>query len=356
MNLTRKITLAASFAVYLTFAPSASALADQKVYIPLGGEDEISIVDPHKDQVISKISNLPAIHGLAGTPDGQFLVAGSFQEGEIGSQMKVKPQGMSEDDHASHHSSAPEQTAGSMDSLVSTVSIIRTTDNSIVRRIDVPGAVHHVAVSPDGRFSAVTRPKDNAVTIIDMRSYEVVANIETGGLPNYVSFRPDGSSLFVSNADDDTVSSFQTGSWKLNWTIKAGESPEHLVVSNDGATLYVNNVADGTVSFVSTETGQLIKTIAVGSPLHGIDLSDDGKILFVADQGNDRLVGIDVDNGKISNVLEVAEPYHLTAIHGTGKLYLSSVTEPKIWVIDQSTMEIIGEIQINGKGHQMVLG
>ena len=48
-------------------------------------------------------------------------------------------------------------------------------------------------------------------------------------------------------------------------------------------------------------------------------------------------------------------PYHLTTVGGTGKLYVSSAEEPKIWVVDQQSLRTLGEIPIRGVGHQMAV-
>ncbi len=48
------------------------------------------------------------------------------------------------------------------------------------------------------------------------------------------------------------------------------------------------------------------------------------------------------------------QPYHLAAIRGTGKLYVSSAADGKIRIVDQTTLAVVGEIPIGGKGHQMV--
>jgi DNA-binding beta-propeller fold protein YncE len=132
-----------------------------------------------------------------------------------------------------------------------------------------------------------------------------------------------------------------------------GESPEHVVLSADGKTLFVNNVDDGTVSVVALERGEVAKTIPVGSVLHGIDLSEDGKTLFVTAMADDKLVAIDVASGAVRAVGLSPSPYHVAALRGSSKLYISSADEPKMWVLDQDTLAVVGEIEIGGKGHQM---
>jgi len=123
-----------------------AALAEPLVYVPLGGEGKIVVVDAAKDEIVDTISGVTAVHGLARTPDGQFLIAGSFDEREASGEALAKPLGISEDEHAAHHGGSA-AVAGKAQSVVSTLSVISTADGAVVRRIDVPGAVHHVAVS-----------------------------------------------------------------------------------------------------------------------------------------------------------------------------------------------------------------
>ncbi|MBZ0217684.1 MAG: beta-propeller fold lactonase family protein [Fimbriimonadaceae bacterium] len=355
MNKMQNILLTLMSMAAMLLASVISSLADGKVYIPLGSAHKIAVIDSSEDKVVATIKDIAAVHGLAGTPDGKFLIAGSYQEREATAGMPDGPASVSEDDHAAHHGAQPANANRPRD-VISTVSIINLADNEVVRRVDVPGAVHHVAASPDGRFAAVTRPGGGGISVIDLNSYEVIASIQTGSEPNYLVFSPDSNAIYVSNAGDDTVTALDTGNWKVEWTADVGESPEHIVLSADGKTLFVNNVSDGNVSVVSVQTRKTMRTLEVGAPLHGIDISDDGTTLFVADQGNDRLVSISVADGTVSQELKISDPYHLAAVKGTGKLYLSSVSEPKIWVIDQSSLAIVGEIEIGGKGHQMVQG
>jgi len=347
---------AAAWAGLMTLAAGMqTAFAAPLIYVPLGSKGKIVVVDAAKDEVVDKIDGVAAVHGLAGTPDGQFLVAGSFEEREPGSEEVVKPAGVSEDEHAAHHTGT--DTASAEDgSVVSTVSIIRAADGTLIRRIDVPGAVHHVAVSPDSRFAVVTHPNEGSISAIDLTTYQVIATVSTGALTNYAAFGPDGKWLYVSNAGNDTVSGLDTSQWSVEWTLDVGVSPEHVVLSKDGANLYVNNVDDGTVSVVDVKDRRVARTIPIGTDLHGIDLSDDGNTLFVAARGDDKLIAVDLRTGGDRRVSLTPMPYHLSAIRGTGKLYVSSADEPKIWVVDQAGLKVLAEILIGGKGHQIVQG
>jgi YVTN family beta-propeller protein len=334
-------------------AVAMPATAGGMVFIPLGDANEVFAIDTLRDRVVGRIGGLPAVHGLAQTPDGRFLIAGSYEEHAAGESLPEKPAGVSAEAHAMHHAGAPAK-SGAPTAMLSTLSIVRIADGTVVRRIDVPGAVHHVAVSSDGRIAVATHPDGGGISAIDLTSYAVVAEVATGSLPNYAAFGPDGTRLYVSNAGDDSVSVVDTKTWTALGSIAVGASPEHLVLSDDGQRLYVNNVEDGTVSVISVPEQDVVQTLSAGEALHGIDLSDDGATLFVAAMADDKLVAIDLATGAHRSTRLTLAPYHLAVIRGAGKLYVSSAESPIVWVVDQTSLAVQWTIPIAGKGHQMV--
>ncbi|MDH3282273.1 MAG: beta-propeller fold lactonase family protein, partial [Gammaproteobacteria bacterium] len=292
-------------------------------------------------------------HGLAVTPDGKRLVAGSNQEVLPGQgATPPKPEGMSEAEHQRHHAPPP---AGASQAGVSHVAVVSAQDGKVLRRIDVKGAVHHTLVTPDGRYAISTHTTAGGISVIDLLDLKVVKTLPTGPIPNYAVATQDGQRVYVSNAGNNTISEIDTGLWIVTRNILAGVGPEHVVLSPDEKTLYVNNVGNATVSAIDLNTGKVMKTYNVGEQPHGIDISDDGKTLFVASKQDNQVAAINLGDDKQRTIALQPAPYHVTAIHGTGKLYVSSRKEPKIWVLDQRTLEIRGEIPVRGEGHQMVV-
>lgn len=329
-----------------------TAAADDRVFVPMGGDNQVLVVDGETNRVIDRIKDTPAAHGLGGTADGRYLIAGSFDERAPGTTMPSRPAGVSAKDHAAHHGGGAKH--GGPDTAISTVTVIDAKTLTPIRKIDVPGGVHHVATSPDSRFAAVTHPNQGAVSVIDLKTFRTTATVKTGAVPNYAAFSTDGRKLFVSNGGGNTVSVIDTGKWTVSRRITTGQAPEHIVASPDGNRLYVNNTGDGTVSVVDLAQGRTVRTLTVGEDPHGIDLSDDGKTLFVSVRGEDRLVAIDLATGAKRTLKIGPEPYHLAAIRGHGVLYVSSADTPDLWVVDQKTLEKRATLGIGGKGHQMV--
>jgi YVTN family beta-propeller protein len=330
-------------------ASVAHAEPGPRVYIPTGDSAEVLIIDAGTNGVIGKIPGLPAAHGLAVTPDGSRLIAGSFDEREPSAAVPEKPAGVSAADHATHHAPKP---SDAVEPMVSTLTVVDTATRSVVRRIDVPGTVHHVAVSPDGRVAAVTHPYADAITAIDLEALAVITTVPTGAMPNYAAFSRDGEKLYVSNSGEDTIAVLGRSTWSVTARIPVGQSPEHLALSPNVGRLFVSNVAGGSVSVIDLSAERAVETLPVGADLHGIDVSDDGETLFIANRGGDRLVAVDLQDGSRRGMALTPAPYHLSVIDGAGVLYVSSAVDSVVWVIDAATLESLAEIAIPGIGHQ----
>jgi len=341
--------------VAMALAAADAATAAPDVYIPLGAANKVQVIDAETKRPTGTIEGLSNPHGLAITPDRRYLVAGSLTEVPAGSEnAPARPAGMSQAQHQKHHS-MPAASSEAAPGNKSYVSIIDAASLQVVRRIAVRAAVHHVAVSPDSRFAVTTHPGAGGISVIDLDTFSVARTIDTGPAPNYAVFAAKSGKLYVSNAGDDTVSEIDVDSWAVKRRLATGRSPEHVVLSPDDSTLYVNNVADGTVSVVSLVGDSATAIYRIGSVPHGIDLSDDGATLFVSSQGDGALVAIDVASGKTRRVALAPAPYHVSTVPGSGTLFVSSRDENRVWVLDQSTLALRGEIAIDGIGHQMAV-
>ncbi len=159
----------------------------------------------------------------------------------------------------------------------------------------------------------------------------------------------------MSNAGNDTVSEVDTERWIVRRNFVTGAGPEHMVLSRDGARLYVANVDAGTVSEIAVADGTVARSFKIGGLLHGLDLSEDGRTLFVAARERNQLVAIALDSGELRAAPLSPAPYHLATVGGTGKIYVSSADEPKIWVVDQDSLSVLTVVPVPGKAHQMAV-
>ena len=330
------------------------AFSGTEVYVPLGSANAVAVVDADSDRVIAEIPGINASHGLAVSWDGEFVIAGSLIEHQKGA-LPPKPAEMTEEEHASHHGSSDAPVASKSGKPQSTgmVYLIDAKKRQILKHIDVPGAVHHALITPDGHYAVVTHPGRSSISVVDLHDRKFFKELPTGLAPNYAVSKRDGTRIYVSNSGEGTVSEIGTASWSVIRNLPAGKMPEHIVLSPDERQLYAVNPAAGNVSRIDLVTGQITKTYPVGVDPHGVDLSDDGRLLYASSKVDNKLVAFNLASGEEQSVTLAPTPYHITTIRGSGKFYVSSRTSPKIWVLNQQTLAMLGEIPIRGEGHEM---
>ncbi len=319
-------------AITLILATSTlSANAKPTVYIPLGSGNQVIAVDAATNKITQSFPGVENAHGLVATPDGEYLIAGSLAETP----------------------STAEQPA---DTPTSKLYVVHPAHGHVMSTIPVVGWTHHQAITPDGNTVISTHGMRGFVTAVNLKTNKVEKTIKTGAVPNYTLITQDGKFAYVSNTGDNNLAEIDLNTWEVTRTLESGPAPEHMAFSKDESKIFVTNPAAGDVSVISRESGRSLKIIQVGSNVHGLDISDDGKTLFVSSKKDEKLVAIDTETGNKRELALSPAPYHLNTIKGTGKVYVSSRKAPKIWVVDQKTLKVTGEIQLPaGEGHQMTV-
>ncbi len=341
-----KSVLSISFLIILL----GTAHAKDVVYVSLGTAGEVQIIDPAQDRVVGTLKQIPDVHGLAVTPNGKFIVAGSLNERNWPPTENSDARPGQE---ASQYAAAGRQPI-KKNRQSSFVTIVRTEDGAIVRRIKVPDGVRHIAITPNGRFAITTHPDSYAVTVIDLQKVKLIRTITTGAHPNYVAIDPKGKWAYVSNSDSNSISEIDLERWQVRREFLTQDGPEHMVLSSDGDTLYVCNGRAGTVSEIAVRSGVVTATHKIGAALHGLDLSNDGQTLFVAAHRQSKIISIDLKSSQLRSTILPSAPYHLSTIKRIEKLYVSSATDPVVWVLRQDNLELLRTIRINGIGHQII--
>jgi DNA-binding beta-propeller fold protein YncE len=301
------------------------------VYIPLGSGNQVIKVDAATDQIRASYPGVNNPHGLVATPDGEYLVAGSLKETPLKS---------GQDENAPN----------------SELALIHLAHGHVMSTIPVSGMTHHEAITPDGRYVISTHMTRGNISVLDMEQNKIIKTIATGRAPNYTVVHPNGKHAYVTNTGSNNISEIDISNWTVSGTFESGPAPEHMVLSGDNKTLYVSNPYAGKVSAVSVKTGKVTKSWKLGKGLHGLDVGDDGHTLFVSSKKDSKLSALNTKTGDTREMNLSPAPYHLNTITGTGKVYVSSRKQPKIWVIDQKTLKIINEIKLPaGEGHQMAI-
>lgn len=304
--------------------------AETRVYIPLGSGNTVIEVDAATDKILMDYGFVSNPHGLAATSDGEYLFAGNLKQDES-----------YEIDGKQFNSS---------------IALVHVAHGHVMHQLPVDGWTHHQVMTPDDNYVLSTHPSKNVISVMDVMSLKVVKEIETQAGPYYVMVSQNGDFAYVSNSTAGTIQEIETTNWSITRTINAGITPEHMVLSKNDKTLFVNNSRAGKLSIISLDSDQPVKEFNIGKNLHGLDISDDGKRLFITSRNTEELIAFDIETEETASISLSPVPYHLNTITGTGKIYVSSRSEPLIWVINQKTLEVVNTIDLPaGEGHQMAV-
>jgi YVTN family beta-propeller protein len=172
------------------------------------------------------------------------------------------------------------------------VSVIRTSDNTVVATVAVGNTPVGVAVTPDGAFAYVTNAGSNNVSVIRTSDNTVVATVAVGSDPWNVAVTPDGAFVYVTNVGSSNVSVIRTSDNTVVTTFLVGSGPVGVAVTPDGAVAYVANSSPvgnvlGNVAVIRTSDNTVVARVALpcaeedGCEPHGVAVTPDGAFVYV---------------------------------------------------------------------------
>lgn len=157
-----------------------------------------------------------------------------------------------------------------------TMSVIRTSDNSVIATVSGFSGPFGIALSPDGTYAYVTNfgsnnfaPFGTSVSVVNLKTYAIVDTVNVGIQPSGVALTPDGRYGLVSNyntlyagagftnltAGQGTINIIDTATnTVIPPVIAVGQSPDAIAVSSDGQFAYVTNYTSNTVSVIALQT------------------------------------------------------------------------------------------------------
>jgi YVTN family beta-propeller protein len=167
-----------------------------KVYVTNSGSNTVSVIDASNNKVTATINLGSPAHGgqpegVAVTPDGTKVYVVNF--------------------------------GGYYD--YDTVSVIDTTNNTVIATVNVGAWPEGIAINPKGTMVYVTNSYSNTVSVIDAATNTVTATVPVGNYPFGVSVTPDGMKVYVGNVNSNNVSVIDTATNRVTATVNVGNNP-----------------------------------------------------------------------------------------------------------------------------------
>ena len=240
----------------------------------------LRVVDLERWQVIQKMALDHAWLGLVWHPDGQRLFSSGAADNSI---REISWRGNKLAPARTFTLAPPQKTAPG-------------------RRLENPGFVGGLALSPDGRTLYASHVYGESLAAVDVETGRVLARaaLPAEGYGTLVS--PDGRTVFVSVWGASRVALFEPLTLRPLAEIVVGEHPNAMALSRDGARLFVACANTNAVWVVDLASRKAVEQIGValgpdappGSTPNALALSPDGDTLLVANADNNAVAVVDV--------------------------------------------------------------
>ncbi len=152
------------------------------------------------------------------------------------------------------------------------VSVIRTSDNTVVATVAAGDIPNGVAITPDGAFAYVSNAGSSTVSVIRTADNTVVAIVAVPDSPGSVAITPDGAFAYLTNSNlGVTVIRISDNSVVTTVIIPGG--PASVAVTPDGAFVYMTNFTADNVSVIRTSDNTVVATVGVGAIPIGVAIT-----------------------------------------------------------------------------------
>lgn len=196
----------------------------------------------------------------------------------------------------------------------------------------------------------VSSEKDNAITLIDLKSQAVTGTINTCKRPRHMQLTPDAKQLVVSCGESAQADFIDLATRRSVRRVGIGADPEIFDISADGRTLFVSNEEDAQLNVIDLVSGKTRASIKVGGEPEGVKLSADGKTVYVTSEVANMVQAIDVASGKVLHQVKTGKRPRRFALSPDGQLWVSNELDASVTVIDTRTHQVTATIKFEVKG------
>ena len=238
----------------------------------------------------------------------------------------------------------------------SSVSVISTTENKIIEKINVGRHPSAVDVSPNGVYAYVACDRyysnydfhNGSVYVINTATNEVTTTIPIGYNSNDVVVSPNSKYIYVANSGDGSVYVINAATNTVMTIILVGSNINDLAVSSNGAYIYV--VGDGLVSVIDTTANMVIAAVPVGDSPSAVAVSPNGTYAYITNKDDGSVSVINTTANMVIAAVPVGDSPSAVAVSPNGEfVYVTNRGDGSVSVINTKANTINVTISLEDK-------
>lgn len=254
-----------------------------------------------------------------------------------------------------------------------TLTVIQTSNDSVVATLEVGTRPRGVRVGRDGRMVYValsgsprcpptmpdaecaklkTDKTKDGIAEVDATTGKVVRVLPGGSDPEQFDVSPDGKRLYISNEDAGVATVVDLASGRIVSQAKVGGEPEGVRISPDGRTVYMTSEADHAIIALDAESGQVKGRTPVDSRPRDLAFSPDGRRLYTSAEVGGNVSVIDATNGKEITRIAMpkgSKPMGLAVSHDGGRLFVATGRRGLIVAVDTRSNKVVDSVKVGAR-------
>ena len=325
--MTARIVFAGWMAALLALS-APTGFAQVRIVQTNSAGDNIHIIDPATNTVVSEIKGIEVNHGAAASPDGSRLYV------------------TNEADH--------------------TLDVVDMKTLGVIKKIKLGGRPNNLSISKDGRRVYVAiREAPGTVDVIDTASMVNAKTLSTPGAVHNTFVTPDGKHMIAGSIDGRSLTVFNVATETPEWTLyfANGVRPIAFEPNLDGSTkrMFVQITDEHGFRIVDFNQRREVGRVTLpdlppeqrhldglqGSPAHGIEVAPDGKTLWVCSKVNGAVYVYSLPSLTLLGGVHVGDhPDWLTITPDSKRVYVGNAGSNSTSAIDAETRKEIAQIPV----------
>ncbi|KAH8657195.1 40-residue YVTN family beta-propeller repeat protein [Tricladium varicosporioides] len=245
-----------------------------------------------------------------------------------------------------------------------TLTVIRTSNNSIVSQTSVGRAAHEAFFTHDNRTVWVACRGTNFVDIVDGIEGKVISQIKTEPGPSKVLFSPDGKTAYVNHIKSPTLSIIDVETRKVIYTIKglAHVFSSDMMISADGLRLWAVHKMIGKTTVINLEDRTVVTVLDTGEesnhPMFAVINGTTHAFVTVAASNNTKVWRQDRPSSVPVFVQSIPaggiEPHGIWVSPDNTRIYWVNEHSDTLDIVDTSSFKVISTVKVGQESQAVV--